>query len=306
MKNLLFAVALTSIVPTASAHVTGTVGVDEPFDRYSWVTTHNAFTSNGLIPNQSRTMAQQLDGGVRAFMLDLHAFEGRVALCHKTCTPNDGTESLASVLRETFLPYLDAHPDAIVTLQLEDFTSHAQLQAELARVPGLGKITFDPASWSTPTWPTYRQMLERGQRLLIFSLNEANSGAIATPHGAVHIMPTVRYTVENYWSLGMTPLTHDLRCRSRWDDNIQPLDRQSIPGKPGWRPLFTMNQFHGVPLVSHAATDNAFEALRSRYLDHCLPAAGRKPNYVAVDFYERGDTGTFVDWLNALPASPTE
>jgi chitinase len=301
MKKLLFAVATSIATPMALAGPTEALGLDEPFDRYTWLTAHNAFTSNGLIRNQRTTIAEQLEAGVRAFMLDLHPFEGRVALCHAKCTYGPGTERFATLLEATILPYLDTHPEAVITLQLEDFSTLAQLKAELRRVPRLGSVTFDPTTWDTERWPTYRELISRGQRLLIFSLNEANSGAIFTAHGTVHIMPTVRYTVENYWSLGMTILTHDRSCRSRWDADVQPLDRTSIPGKPGWRPLFTMNHFHGLPVAHHASHDNAFEELRSRYLDYCLPAAKRKPNYVAVDFHDEGDAQAFVDWLNQLP-----
>lgn len=301
MRKLLFTLATCLAIPLAFAAPAESLGLDEPFDRYTWLTAHNAFTSNGLIPNQRTTIAEQLEDGVRAFMLDLHPFEGRVALCHRTCTPGPGTQSFAALLKDTILPYMDAHEEAIVTLQLEDFSSLAELKAELGRVPQLGDVTFDPTTWSTERWPTYREMLSRGQRLLIFSLNQANSGMLVTRSGAVHIMPTVRYTVENYWSLGTTILTHDRTCRSRWNPDVQPLDRVTIPGKPGWRPLFTMNHFHGVPMEHHASHDNTFEELRRRYLDYCLPAAKRKPNYVAVDFYGRGDAQAFVDWLNQLP-----
>jgi chitinase len=113
-------------------------------------------------------------------------------------------------------------------------------------------------------------------------------------------MPSEDFTVENYWSLGTTPLWHDYSCYSRWGDT-QPLTKAEIDGKPGWRPLFTMNQFHGVPLRSHAAKDNTFDALRERYRDYCQPVAKRKPNFVAVDFHEVGDVHDFVEWLQAQP-----
>ena len=77
--------------------------MSRPFDQYSWVTTHNAFTSNGLIPNQSQTIATQLDAGVRAFMLDLYPHDGRVALCHNRCTgtPAEQRDRRAPALRRS-------------------------------------------------------------------------------------------------------------------------------------------------------------------------------------------------------------
>jgi chitinase len=263
-----------------------------PFDRYSWVTSHNAFTSNGLFPNQTETVSEQLAGGVRGLMLDLHASQGRVRLCHNLCTGE--AQPLADLVNEELLPFLERDPDAIVSLHLDDFTDAKDLAAELEHSPDLTGKTFDPHAWPTPEWPTPEDIVKSGQRVLVFSLKRDNSGVLMTRAGAIHIMPSEDFTVENYWSLGATPLTHDNSCRSRWDT---PLSRREIPGKPGWRPLFTMNQFHGAPFESHAGSDNDFDRLHSRYLDHCRPAARRKPNFVAVDFYQRGDAAHFVNWL---------
>lgn len=269
------------------------------FDQYSWVTTHNAFTSNGVIPNQNQTIDQQLANGVRGLMLDLYSDDGRVRLCHRTCT---GTpRPFADLLNDTLLPFLERDPHAIVSLHLEDFTRTGDLIAELGKAPGLVGKTFDPYAWTSPAWPTYADIVKSGQRILIFSLNRDRTGTLMTPGGAIHIMPSEDFTVENYWSLGagLFDGDHDYRCRSRWDN--LPLDRRQIEGKPGWRPLFTMNQFHTVPLPiffpRHAREDNDFEALEKRYMRHCHPAAKRKPNFVAVDFYQYGDTAKFADWL---------
>lgn len=269
---------------------------ERPFDQYSWVTTHNAFTSNGLLPNQSQTIDVQLAEGVRGLMLDLHFSQGRVRLCHKVCTGDDSA-TFADLLNDTILPFLDKEADAIVSLHLEDTTTVEQLSAELAQAPGLAGRTFDPRTWNTASWPTYRQLRDSGQRLLIFSLNEDNTGDFPMGSGVAHILPSIDYTVENYWSLGTTFLQHDYECTSRWTEEGRRLDRSTIEGKPGWRPLFTMNHFHGVPFPSHASADNRFESLSSRYLHHCRPAARRKPNFVAVDFHEVGDVAKFAEWL---------
>jgi chitinase len=288
---LLLAVAAPTLARTPD-------DMDRPFDQYSWVTTHNAFTSNGALPNQSQTIATQLGEGVRGLMLDLHYDYGRVRLCHKICT-SPSSVAFADLINDTLLPYLDDNPDAIITLQLEDETTTAQLTAELARAPGLAGRTFQPDTWDTPTWPTYRQLRDKGQRVLIFSHTENNTGDFRIGDGddAVSVLSSRNYTVENYWSLGPPVVLHDYNCVSRWSDEGLWLNRRAIEGKPGWRPLFTMNQFHDLPVHWHANTDNDFDSLSSRYLEHCRPIARRKPNFVAVDFHEVGDTAKFVEWL---------
>jgi len=294
---LLFAFAAPSLARTPE-------DMDRPFNEYSWVTTHNAFTSNGVVPNQSQTIATQLEEGVRGLMLDLHYNGGRVRLCHKVCT-SPSSETFADLINHTLLPYLDDNPDAIVTLHIEDETTTPQLVAELERAPGLAGRTFQPDAWDTPGWPTYRQLRDRGQRVLIFSLNEDNTGDFRTGDGAVSILSSRNYTVENYWSLGLPVLRHDVDCVSRWGDEGLWLSRRTVEGKPGWRPLFTMNQFHDLPVRWHAGTDNDFDSLSSRYLEHCRPVARRKPNFVAVDFHEVGDAAKFAEWLTlSAPDEP--
>lgn len=286
------ALILASLM-TTPAFTTERLDMNQPFDSYTWVTAHNAWNMS-FPANQDIDIAGQLADGVRGFMLDLHAARGRVRLCHKACL--GGGMPFADLLNETLLPYLERHPDVVVTLQLEDFGSVTELSDELSRAPGLAGLTFDPSSWDTDGWPTYGEMVARGQRVVVFSLNRDNSGVIHTAAGPVHIMPSEDFTVENYWSLGL--LRHDYSCTSRWLSST--LSRTWIPGKPGWRPLFTMNQFHDLPKKSHAAIDNAFDALQSRYVDYCLPAAGRAPNFVAVDYYQEGDVAAFVENLNEV------
>jgi len=287
--------ALALSTGTALAHSPKDTGL--PLDRYTWVTTHNAFTSDDLFRNQNQTIDEQLAGGVRGLMLDLYHHQDRVRLCHKWCA--NESRSFADLVNTTLLPFLENEPDAILTLHLEDHTSRSELVAELERTPGLVGKTFDPYAWTTSGWPTYADIVKSGQRVLIFDHALANSGVLLTRSGAIHVMHSEQFTVENYWSLGTTPLQHDRRCYSRWKD--QELSRPEIEGRPGWRPLFTMNQFHGIPLPSHAWKDNALDELTVRYQSWCFPSAKRKPNYVAVDFYEEGNVGGFVDWLGALP-----
>uniref|UniRef100_A0A7N0ZW69 Uncharacterized protein n=1 Tax=Kalanchoe fedtschenkoi TaxID=63787 RepID=A0A7N0ZW69_KALFE len=63
-----------------------------PFNRYAYLTTHNAFAieeepSHTGVPrvtltNQEDNITQQLHNGVRALMLDTYDFEGDIWLCH--------------------------------------------------------------------------------------------------------------------------------------------------------------------------------------------------------------------------------
>lgn len=268
-----------------------------PFNFYSWVTTHNAF-SNGAdyrywYQNQSHTVREQLDAGVRGLMLDVYESNGRVRVCHSSC---DGIEKpLASYFSDDILPFLAQNPQAVVTVFLEDYVSQASLQAELSRTPGLGGQTFSPGSekWKwLVQWPVLQEMIDANQRLLIFALNGA-AGTYRVGSADVEVMRQESGTVENHWSIGDTIFTHDYSCKSRFST---PLDKREVdwPGK-AWPPLFVMNHFHGVGESLHARLDNRYDKLQDRYNNYCGPASGgRLINFLAVDFYQQGDTLEFA------------
>jgi len=50
-----------------------------------------------------------------------------------------------------------------------------------------------------------------------------------------------------------------------------------------------MNHFRDVPVAQMSAVDNSYANLTHRLDDYCVPASGKKPNYIAVDYYDRGD-----------------
>ena len=295
MKSLKLMVLACAMFPFAQARAT----LDRPFNEYTWLTAHNAFANApplppASLPNQTLSLRRQLELGVRGLMLDVEESHGRVRLCHGRCIGLEPT--LADVLNYEVLPFMLSAPYAIVTLHLEDRTHRAALAAELAQAPAVAELTFNASSWSDAHWPTPREMADAGQRLIIFTQNIANTGALETPTGTAHILHDRDYTSENYWSLGDTIFTHDRSCVSRWDG--QPLALSLTYGPRAWPRLFVMNHFHGAPFGNHSVHDNSYDSLRSRVDDHCLPAAGRKPNYVAVDFVEAGQAASVVAALN--------
>jgi hypothetical protein len=270
------------------------------FDELTFLTAHNAFAnyedSRWSLPNQTRGIGRALRDGVRGFMLDIHSFESGTArciasfgadcygrdvyLCHGDCGTFPGItyalprQTAAGSLR-TIVAFLEANPDEIATVFLEDYVSPAELRAVLDGVPGLRAIQLDPYAWRVREnrWPLASDMVHANRRLLILSDRDDKRGL------GVGFGPDL--TVENYWSIGT--LGDDYTCRSRWDDI--PLDR----GDAGFQRLFVMNHFRDVATIIGTPTDNAYGNLTRRMNESCVPAAKRKPNFIAVDFYETGD-----------------
>ncbi|MET9346022.1 glycoside hydrolase [Streptomyces termitum] len=259
---------------------------DPRLDEATFLTTHNAFSSSAYAltaANQSRSLTEQLDDGVRALMLDVHEEFGTLQLCHTSCTLNGGirmSRGLAEVSE-----YLKKDPEAIVTLFLESYLSDPELLETEFKKAGLADVIFDPEAEDVRSagWPRLSDMRRSGKRLLVFSdrdthltRKDAQGQDVSVP-SEIGLAFGKEWTVENYWSIGTWG--GDFQCYSRWGD--VPLTRT----QPKFVPLFVMNQFRNVPTTITAGIDNG-PPLVERALDHCGPATRKSPNYVAVDYYE--------------------
>ncbi|MEE1820593.1 PI-PLC domain-containing protein [Streptomyces sp. SP18ES09] len=269
---------------------------DRRLDEVSFLGTHNAFTnyedSRWSSVSQSESLRHQLDNGVRGLSLDTHWYErstwlcvisfgsdcypSDVYLCHGDCKTFAGVtyalprQSFRSAM-QTVVDFLEANPQEVVTVFLEDYVSAQRLGDSL----GLDQLLFRPDAWNVrgQGWPRMTDLVGAGKRLLIFS--------DASDREHLGVMYDKAWTVSNFWSLG--DLGDDVSCVSRWAD--VPLDRQ----EPGFRRLFAMSHHRNVPTVINAALDNGTK-LRDRVTQRCRVAAGgRDPNFVSVDFHRVSD-----------------
>ncbi|KAJ1954921.1 hypothetical protein EC988_002166, partial [Linderina pennispora] len=176
----------------------------KPYNKVSFATTHNAYSyappAGSPALNQERTIQQQLDDGIRAFMLDTHKpleitgvwnkivawfqttfhrtnaadapeIKG-VHLCHQSCALVDrGT--LYDTLK-VFRQFLNENPDEIVTFIIENFDAFEASQLSPSfKLADLERSAFAPTwehstSNQNYTWPTLGEMVDRDQRLVVF------------------------------------------------------------------------------------------------------------------------------------------
>jgi len=250
------------------------------YDEVVFAGTHNAHavTTEGFSQfnaNQIRDIPTQLEDGIRAMLIDTYydqANPEQIVLCHGPC--NLGSTSHAEVLT-AMVEFLTANPGEILTLIYEDHVSPDDLAVDYEQTGAIELVyVHEPGS----AWPTLGEMVEADTRLVV----TAEQGS---PPPAWH---------HNIWALGWdTPYgpqdPDDLSCE---------LNRGSTDND-----LFLVNHWVnneiGLPSPADAEVVNAYDFLLAR-AQQCWELWDHPPNFLAVDFYDRGDLVAVVETLNGV------
>jgi len=247
---------------------------DRRYNEVAYATTHNAMSNrqeHWLAPNQNFNLSRQLNDGVRALMLDLHYFLGRVYLAHGNVLW--GHKSLADGCRDIRL-FLDSHPAEVLTLILESRVRPGDIAAAFNE-SGLTPYLY--AHQPGQPFPTLRMMIAAGKRLVVFT--DQGGGAYPWLH------PLWSYCVETPWK---AKRPEDLNSHKERGDERNP--------------LLIANHFLTYPVASprlaHQVNHNPFFMTRMQRLTQ---ETGRIPNFIVVDYYDIGNLFEVVDTVNGLP-----
>jgi hypothetical protein len=318
------AVVIPSVPSTAGAASKGPSCNDHAelckrsFDKVAFAATHNSMrtVADGFTaPDQARSIADQLAGGVRAFLLDVYT--GTPTTDHICTDPtplkvaqvirDQGRAALDQLLtiRSAQCPPADG-PNASLYLchnfcelgatKLSD--QLAEIRTFLKRNPNdvmtLILEDYAPAAdimqafrdarleksmmkhRAGEPWPTLAAMKRKGTRLVVFSQNQG--GAAPRLLDAFKEMGETPYTFHNATELSCAP-------------NRGPA--QALP-------LFLLNHWIETEDKRAAAKAvNAYDVLTAR-AKQCERERAHLPNFVAVNFAEEGDLLRVVDNLNGF------
>ncbi|XP_026394585.1 PI-PLC X domain-containing protein At5g67130-like isoform X2 [Papaver somniferum] len=243
-----------------------------PFNKYTWLTTHNSFAllgqksqtgSNIITPeNQQDSITSQLNNGVRGLMLDMYDFNNDIWLCHSfggKCYNFTAFQPAINVLKEIQV-FLDANPSEIITIFIEDYVASPQGLTKVFDAAGLRKYWFPVSRMpkNGEDWPTVDDMVQKNQRLVVFTSKSAKEASEDGDGGL-----KAGSCPNRAESSPMSTKTRSLVLQNYFPDNPD---------------LVQACKYNSAPLISMLKT--------------CGEAAGnRVPNFIAVDFYKRSDGG---------------
>ena len=239
------------------------------YNEVAYLTTHNAFNSKQdrfLFPNQKSNIAEQLNNGVRALMIDVYDDNGSTVVYH--AYKFLGSQPLSVYLNDIKY-FLDNNPNEILTIILETYTSSNAIENEINKV---GLLKYLHTQDVNSLWPKLQTMIDSNKRLVILSdKNDANE-----KQSWYHYV--WNFAVENKYG--------EINCE---------FNRGSPENS-----LFIFNHFITslTGNKENANKVNSFKYLMN-HITNCKDLKNKFPNFITVDFYEIGESIDVVSKLNS-------
>ncbi len=285
MKNIFTLLFSIIIYHNSIAQCNGHLDLcQRKYNEVGIVMTHNSYNvgeEDFLFPNQTFSVAKQLEDGVRGLMLDIHKPDNEILVYHSFTTL--GTQLLSEDLQE-IKAFLDTHPNEIISIIFETNVSSIDLENELIST---GLFPYLHHHTLGTEWATLQEMIDNNERLVVFS--ESNNGSVDQTwyhYAWEHVFDT-NYSYSNPSEFDCT------------------LNRGAASNS-----LYLVNHWittgFGTGDPAQAAIVNANPLLMNR-LDQCAIENNKTPNFIGVDFYELGNAFDAANTLNGItPTSSHE
>ncbi|CAG8583588.1 7027_t:CDS:2 [Diversispora eburnea] len=239
------------------------------YSSITFVGTHNSYASGSqAAANQVFDIPTQLKDGVRAFSLDGHyknATDKTLEICHTSCGLLDAYSIVEGL--KNFTTFLENNPNEVITIFWENFDKiTASEYKDAYDQADLTKYAYTPES--TTEWPTLSSLIDSDKRLINF---------IDTGYDS-----KFEYVFETPFEV------------SSPDSFTCTIDR---PKGGLQRPMYLINHFvHNTVViggsdveVAQISTANTTNSNNLKdHIEKCQTTFSRIPNFVLVDFYDKG------------------
>jgi len=251
---------------------------DKKYDEVAYLTTHNAYNAGEedfQLPNQTYSISQQLNDGVRGLMIDVYDEDGVPVVYHGFAFL--GTVPLADNLAD-IKNFLTDSPNEIVTIILECYTTADAIEQAINEAD---LLSFLYEKTPDSDWASLQEMIDMGKRLVIFTDVDDASAAQNWYHYVWDYAVETNYSVHD-----TTEFTCDYNRGNAAND------------------LFIFNHFitdatFGTGQVEQAEIANSNPFFMNR-INECQTIHNKFPNFITVDFYELGNSLDVVNTLNGV------
>ncbi|KAG2197461.1 PLC-like phosphodiesterase [Mucor mucedo] len=293
----LFAVAILSSAVQAQQLCNGYAEYcNKPYNSLTYLLTHNSYgyvanpASNQLCPTNT-----QLDDGVRGLKLSAIKPSNAsatitaesISLCHTSCNILNAGAAVDTLT--TITNWVKNNPNEVITIMWNNLGSfEPSAFAAAYNASGILDYTFVQTD-NNYTWPTLGEMISSGKRVVNF-LDEG-----ADPNTYPWLMREWDFVFE-------TP--YDNHNETQFSCVI---DRPSEPNSPT-EYMYVMNHFlYGtltlgstvieIPQKGTANVTNGETSLLKQ-ATNCKQTFGRQPNFLEIDFYNKGTALAIAAQLN--------
>lgn len=261
------------------------------YDQVTFPETHNSYSThedNIWYPasNHRTGFQAQWNAGMRAFMLDTHYLTtadqslSNVRFCHGDSDRGFSPCTYGAVDPWAWLNNLESEMNSedrdIVTLLIENYVEPDHLK-EIFDDVGLSEMMYIHEMNSE--WPTLIEMIDMGKRLVVFWEQSSDS-----QHPYFHDFLTHSWTT-NYA-----------------DDDTSSMDCEKLRGDVN-QPVFHMNNWlknqAGLSDPNRAGEANDVDFMVERAIE-CIELHGKRPTFIAVDWWEEGDVVEAVERVNMM------
>ncbi|RMY66935.1 hypothetical protein D0863_08116 [Hortaea werneckii] len=262
------------------------------YSNITQICAHNSYFSvkNNAASNQDYDMHTQLDDGIRMIQGETQLVNGTMYGCHTSCDLlNAGT--YASILSQV-ANWVEAHPYDVVTILVGNSDYEKGVTAKDYVQPfeesGLMPYLYEPeyVPQRRNQWPTLGEMILSGKRVVAFIDYNANQTAV----------PWLLDEYTHFWSTPFSPTDPDFPCSLQLPlhlDNETAKEEFMYIANHNLNVRFNLGGYNIlIPDTYHIQRTNGkydqFGQLGAM-TGNCSEIWNAPPNFLVVDYYNRGD-----------------